>query len=108
MKELQIGDRLKALRKAKKLTTQEVADKVNIAQSYLSRFENNKAVPNIEMLDRILRALDTDLSSFFSNDIENASPDLIELINTVKTLSPEAQAKLNEFIQLVAKGNDDT
>lgn len=61
-----IGSQLKALRKAKNLTTQELADKVSISQSYISRFENNRAIPDIDMLERILMALGSDLSSFFS------------------------------------------
>src|SRR5690606_24073621 len=96
-----IGQKLRALRKAKNLTTQELADKVNVSQSYISRFENGRAIPDIDMLERILQALDTNLSSFFSTDLENIPEDLIQLIDTVKTLSPEARIKLNEFLKLV-------
>lgn len=96
-----IGRQLRALRKAKNLTTQELADKVNVSQSYISRFENGRAIPDIDMLERILHALDTNLSSFFSTDIENVPEDLIQLIDTVKTLSPEARIKLNEFLKIV-------
>ena len=96
-----IGQKQRALRKAKNLTTQELADKVNVSQSYISRFENGRAIPDIDMLERILQALDTNLSSFFSTDLENIPEDLIQLIDTVKTLSPEARIKLNEFLKLV-------
>lgn len=74
---------------------------VNSNQSYISRFENNRAIPDIDLLEKILIALDTNLSTFFSNDFQEGSIDLIQLINTVKTLSPEARVKLNEFIKLV-------
>ncbi|MCR1834265.1 helix-turn-helix domain-containing protein [Oceanobacillus caeni] len=96
-----IGIRLKTLRKAKNLTTQDLANKVNISQSYISRFENGRAIPDIDMLERILHALDTNLSSFFSTDMEDVPIDLIQLMDTVKTLSPEARIKLNEFLNLV-------
>lgn len=96
-----IGARLKALRKAKGFTTQEIADKTNVSQSYISRFENGRAVPNIDMLENILHALDTNLSTFFSEDFQESSEDLIQLIDTVKTLSPEARIKLNEFLRLM-------
>lgn len=52
------------------------------------------------MLERILQAFDTNLSSFFSTDLENIPEDLIQLIDTVKTLSPEARIILNEFLPL--------
>ncbi|MFA1820134.1 helix-turn-helix domain-containing protein [Virgibacillus oceani] len=95
-----IGNQLKAYRKSKKMTTQEVADKVSISQSYISRFENGRAIPDIDLLERILAALGTDLSTFFAGD-EDLPEDLIQLIDTLKTLSPEARRKLNEFLQLM-------
>ncbi|HJF32654.1 MAG TPA: hypothetical protein K8V56_12895 [Sporosarcina psychrophila] len=53
------------------------------------------------MLERILSALGTDLSTFFSSEFENMPEDLIQLIATVKTLSPEARIKLNEFLRVM-------
>lgn len=99
----QIGIQLKALRKEKNLTTQELADKVNISQSYISRFENGRAIPDIVMLERILIALDTDLSTFFSSEIQDIPNDLIALMNTAKSLSPQARKKLNEFLKMLIK-----
>lgn len=96
-----IGSQLKSLRKVKNLTTKELAEKVNISQSYISRFENDRAIPDIDMLERILKALGTDLSSFFSTDLNDVPEDLIHLIDTVKTLSPKARIKLNEFLLLM-------
>lgn len=95
-----IGNQLKAYRKAKNMTTQGLADKVNISQSYISRFENGRAIPDIDLLERILIALGTDLATFFSGD-EDLPEDLIQLIDTVKTLKPEARIKLNQFLQLM-------
>lgn len=96
-----IGNQLRALRKSKNITTQELANKVSISQSYISRFENGRAIPDIDMLERILTALGTNLSSFFSSEVEDMPDDLIQLVDTVKTLSPEARVKLNEFLKLV-------
>ena len=101
MNMIPIGDRLRALRKTNNMTTQELANKINISQSYLSRFENNRAIPDIEMLERILNALGTDLSSFFSTHGEDLPEDLLRLIDTVKTLRPEARQKLDEFLKLM-------
>src|SRR5690625_2817824 len=101
MNMMPIGDRLRALRKSNNMTTQEIANKINITQSYLSRFENNRAISYIEMLERILHALGTDLSSFFSTNAEDLPEDLIQLIDTVKTLRPETRQKLDEFLKLM-------
>lgn len=96
-----IGMKLRALRKAKGLTTQQLADKVAVSQSYISRFENNRAVPDIIMLKNILAALDTDLATFFAKEEEEFSIDLLQLMETIKGLSPEARSKLNEFLQIL-------
>lgn len=101
MKERNLGERIRTLRKAKNLTTQELADKVNISQSYISRFENNRAIPDIDMLERILTALNSSLSTFFTDEFQDMPDDLIQLIDTVKMLSPEARMKLNEFLKLM-------
>src|SRR5690625_7519112 len=98
MNKNKIGNQLKALRKAKNLTTQELADKVSISQSYLSRFENGRANPDIEMLESILTALGTNLSSFFALELVDMTEDLIQLLDTVKKLSTEASSILNEYL----------
>src|SRR5690625_1470222 len=103
-----IARKLKALRKANNYTTQELADKVNVSQSYISRFENGRAVPDVDMLERILHALDSNLPSFFSSEMDELPEDLIQLIHTLKTLSPEARRKLNEFISLVQEDHNGT
>lgn len=103
MKALEIGDQLRALRKIKKLTTQQLADSIHISQSYISRFENNYATPNIDMLHRILNALGTDLSTFFAYEFQDMPADFLQLMATVKTLSPEERIKLNEFLEIIKK-----
>jgi len=101
MNENKIGEKLRYLRKAKGLTTQEVADIINVSQSYISRFENGRAIPDIDMLDHLLKALDSNLSTFFSSDIDELPEDIISLVQTVKKLTPDARKKLNEFLKLL-------
>ncbi|WP_018930669.1 helix-turn-helix domain-containing protein [Gracilibacillus lacisalsi] len=103
MEDLNIGDKLKNRRKLLNLTTQEVAKRVNISQSYISRFENNRAIPDIDMLSRILKALDTDLPTFFSTQKEELPDDLVHLMETAKKLSHEERVKLTEFLKLIKK-----
>lgn len=98
MEELHIGERLKLRRKQLNITTQELADKVNISQSYISRFENNRAVPDIDMLSRLLNALGTDLASFFAPESSTFPEDLAQLIETAKALTSEQRIKLNAFL----------
>lgn len=50
--------RLKASRKAKKLTQTQMADMLNIKQQSYTRYENNKGEPSLELLVRICGILD--------------------------------------------------
>lgn len=96
---MKIGSKLRLLRKSKGLSTSDLAAIVNISQSYYSRFENDKAVPDVVMLSSILDALGTTMSEFFAHDSEQLPPDLLQLIETAKKLTPEERKNLNLFLQ---------
>lgn len=99
---LKIGDQLKAYRKSKGLTTKQLAEKAMVAQSSISDIENNKISPSIDTLNRLLKALDLSFSDFFSNDV-HFSADLLQLIETAKTLHPEERQKLNDFLKSIKR-----
>jgi len=59
-----IGQRIREIRKSRNLTQRELADKVGINFTYLSRVENDRLddeqTPREETLQRIAKALDAD------------------------------------------------
>lgn len=61
---MRFGKRLRELRKAKGLTLRELAAKVNVGFTYLSRAENKKLTygeyPSEELICRLAEALDAD------------------------------------------------
>jgi len=61
--QLNIGDRVKALRINQKRTLQEVADASGLSKSMISKIENNLTVPSVATLVKIAKALATDISS---------------------------------------------
>ncbi|SFM26407.1 Helix-turn-helix [Gracilibacillus orientalis] len=100
MSELQIGGKLKTLRKALNLSMEEVAEKVNLSQSYISYIEKDRSVPNIVLLSKILKALETDLVTFavYINEDQKQAEELILLTNKIKQLSPAERTQLNSFL----------
>lgn len=50
---LSIGHKIKILRKGRKLTQQELADKLNINRSSISNYEINRRVPPVKELQKI-------------------------------------------------------
>lgn len=74
--ELQVGARLKHARQLEGILIRELAERVGCAESMISKIENGKVAPSLEMLQRLVRALNRDLASFFGADI--ASPGLVQ------------------------------
>jgi len=113
MVNLNIGNKLKVIRKLKGLTTSEVAQKVNVSQSYISRFENNKAIPDVEMLANICSALGLTLAEFFADtsDQEPLPPDICRLLDLAKQLTPRQReillAAAEEWANLPKNGNSE-
>lgn len=61
-----IGSKLKALRTMKELTLKELSQKTNLSIGFLSQIERGVTSVAISSLDTIAKALDTDLSYFFT------------------------------------------
>lgn len=62
---VQIGARLKALRKGAGLTQEQLAEIVDLDARHLSRLEVGRHFPTLETLERIAGALDVPLVEFF-------------------------------------------
>lgn len=74
--ELQVGARLKHARLLEGIRIRELAERVGCAESMISKIENGKVAPSLTMLQRLVEALNRDLSSFFGTDIN--SPGLVQ------------------------------
>ncbi len=60
-----IGDRLRALREAKKLSQGDIEKRSGLLRAYLSRVENSHTVPSVETLEKLARALEVPLYQLF-------------------------------------------
>ena len=67
---MDIGSRIKHLRKRKGLTLEELASRSELSKGFLSQLERNLTSPSIATLDDILEALGSSLSEFFREDTD--------------------------------------
>lgn len=67
---MEIGSKIKELRLENGLTQEELANRVELTKGYISQLENNLTSPSIETLKDILSALGTDISEFFSKQVD--------------------------------------
>jgi transcriptional regulator with XRE-family HTH domain len=65
---LQIGGRLRHARVLAGIRMRELASAVGCTESMVSKIENGHVVPSLPMLQRLVEALDRDLTSFFASD----------------------------------------
>lgn len=68
MIEYNIGSKLKELRKARKLTLQDVASETGFSAALISQIENNNISPPIATLSRIAKFYDVKIGHFFSEE----------------------------------------
>ena len=60
-----IGERLRALREEKNFTQGEVEKRTGLLRTYVSRVENGHAVPSVETLEKLARALEVPIYQLF-------------------------------------------
>ena len=64
---LKISYRIKEIRKEKRITIQELADRAGVSKGLISQIENNRTIPSLPVLMNIVQSLDLDLTSFFKD-----------------------------------------
>ena len=66
---VRIGKRILLLRKAKGISQEKLAYLAEIDRTYMTDLELGRKNVSVHILEKIVRALDTDLSNFFSDEI---------------------------------------
>ncbi|TFE01309.1 MULTISPECIES: helix-turn-helix domain-containing protein [Jeotgalibacillus] len=96
-----IGDRVKALRKEKKMSLTELADQAGVAKSYISSLERNlQKNPSIQFLEKIAPVLGVSVNSLLDPDSDSAPVDN-EWVDLAKTAMESGISKeqFKEFIE---------
>jgi transcriptional regulator with XRE-family HTH domain len=74
-----IGDRLREMREAKKLSQGDMEKRSGLFRCYISRVENGHTVPAIETLEKMARALEVPLYQlFYDGDQPPKLPNLLK------------------------------
>lgn len=69
--DLQIGARVKHARLLAGKRMRDLALDVGCTESMISKIESGRVVPSLQMLQRLVEALDRDISSFFGSDMNS-------------------------------------
>ncbi|MFH1671888.1 MAG: helix-turn-helix transcriptional regulator [Pseudomonadota bacterium] len=60
-----LGARIKELRRARRLSQAQLAEKIDIDPKHLSRIEVGRSYPSLDRLDKIANALDIEMKDLF-------------------------------------------
>jgi transcriptional regulator with XRE-family HTH domain len=94
-----VGRKIRELRKEHKLTQVELASRLGIQQSDLSRMEKGEYRVSLDALFRILAEFKMSIAEFFEGVAqESITPRDVRLIQTFNMLREDAQREVEEFI----------
>ncbi|MER7796183.1 cupin domain-containing protein [Microbacterium sp. NPDC096154] len=92
--ELDLGRRLRALRRAKGLSLRTVAEGAAVSESFLSQVERGVASPSVASLRRICAALDEPMGALFQQGDEQGREDspLVRVADRRRIFRPDGSA----------------
>jgi transcriptional regulator with XRE-family HTH domain len=69
-----LGDKLRAIRKDRRLTLQQVADAAGLSKAFVSQIESGTANPSLASLKRVGNALEIPLAALFEDEPNGSEP----------------------------------
>jgi transcriptional regulator with XRE-family HTH domain len=94
-----IGPKIRRMRKERKLTQTDLAARIGIQQSDLSRMEKGEYRVSLDTLFRILAEFNVSISEFFDDlNKELMTPRDVQILRDFKQLPAEARREVEAFI----------
>ena len=99
-----VGQKIRQIRKSRHLTQADLAARIGVTQSDLSRMENGEYKVGLDVLFRILQVFELSMSQFFGEPVPAEPPSAPafsgepELTRDWEALTPDARREVREFI----------
>ncbi|OZG74448.1 XRE family transcriptional regulator [Hahella sp. CCB-MM4] len=74
---MDVGARLRAIRKQKNLSQRELAKRAGVTNSTISMIEKNSVSPSVSSLKKVLTGIPISLVEFFAEDVEDEKPQTV-------------------------------
>lgn len=92
-----VGRKIRQLRRQRKLTQTELADRIGIHQSDLSRMEQGEYKVGLDTLLKVLQTFNISIGEFFEEGAKDHG-----VLDKFRRLSPSAQKEVESFIEFKA------
>lgn len=96
-----ISKRIRVLRIKEGMTQEMLEEKAELGTNYVYKIENLEPNIKIKTLEKIMKALDVDISTFFDVTLKEEDSDLVTLIDNLKALPEYKQKKLITAINTI-------
>lgn len=108
---MEIGDKLRKIRKENKLTLKELSIKTGVSISFISDIENKRRNPSIDTLKILAKALGVSVSIFWDDnsiheEIETIDDDVKILVKKIKKMSKENRKKALKMLDIFLNENN--
>lgn len=97
-----VGRKIRQLRRQRKLTQVELAERIGVHQSDLSRMEQGEYRVGLDTLLKILQTFDLSIGDFFDETSRSQT-----VIEKYRSLSPTAQKEVDSFIEFKRRQEQD-
>jgi transcriptional regulator with XRE-family HTH domain len=97
-----VGRKIRQLRRQRKLTQVELADRIGVHQSDLSRMEQGEYKVGLDTLLKILTTFDLSIGDFFDEGVRSET-----MVQKYRGLSPTAQKEVESFIEFKRAQEED-
>lgn len=110
---LQVSKAVRDLRRVRNLSQRQLAIRMNVPRTYISKIENGKAVPTLGSLERLARALQVDISALLRDAKSRhnneaallmADPFLAEIAGFCSKLDPVQKSIFLNHVRELAAG----
>lgn len=103
---MHLGSKIKSLRKERNLSQDELAEKINIDGRQISRYENDKMNPSIDVLIKLAEAFNISVDYLLFSDIPKKPlrqkyTSIIEKLELIENMSNEDQQAFMIFLDSI-------
>jgi len=99
------GEKIRLLRKKKKLSAEKLGKLVGFSQSMISKLENGERNIDIYVLEKICSALGLTLAEFFANQTPEYPPEVHQILEKVQQLPPDRLKVLSDVLDTWVKND---
>ena len=105
---MELGPKLKELRRRKGITLQEIADESGLSKSFVSQIESGVTNPSIASLKKIADALDLPLAALFDDNVNGAGDGRAPLSEATQNYLTQVQVVRSQQRKMLAWPGQET